>query len=656
MWASLHGHDFLSLLDGLSSPLQNFERAIDVGLYGLAITNHGNVSSAMKTLKSRNKYIENINNKIEKTSNEEDKQKLYQKIETAKQIKLCIGCEFYIEREEKQNEHLVVLAKNKEGWKHLIKLVSEASKKENFYRKPRLKISQFDGHTKDLIAFSGHVGSSLSNILFSDINGAYNATSYDEAKSFVRDDWQQKLYSKLDEYLQIFGRENFLLEIQIFDQERMPAQTIIAKTLRWLAKRENLRTIATDDHHYANPNIGAIDQRVLLCSSLRTTLPKVKQALAKDEEVALSGFFRSDKYYIPAPEEIAKIHTEEELANSILVADECEQFSLENKPTIPQFNCPNNLSSDEYLRQLCREGWKEKGLSGETYVDRVKYELKVLGDAGLSDYFLLVRDIVNSVKNSGGLVGSARGSVAGSLVAYLLGITSVDSIKYNLLFERFYNSGRNSPGRISLPDIDMDIQASRVDKTIDYVKEKYGKTKVGAISTYGRLMGRACLKEVLRVHESMSFDEMNRCSKFIPDFAAVAGEIELMKDDMEDGEEPSLILWSLQNNKKELSEWCYLDETGKCQGPFAAQFEQAIRLEGTYKSIGEHAAGIVIFPEDLDEIVPVIYDKEGGCKIAMDMGDIESLGGVKMDILSLKALDCVADSQFDICNNFLKDL
>lgn len=643
-WASLHNHTHQgSLLDGLSKPIELIARAIETEIPAIAISDHGSMAGVISFQKAQKKYIDKHPDKAER----------------AKALKLILGCEMYIADSEKKNSHLVVLAKNKAGYQQLIKAVSEATRRENFYRKPRLTLDQLSKYASDgnLISFNGHPGSSLNNILWLDVQAAFKAETYNEAKALVRPDWKEKVIELAGIHRDVFGKDNFFIEIQRIDEDRLPMETISARILQWLCLAEGYLPVATADSHYPTKD-RAEDQRILLCSALHTTLPKVRQALANDEEVGLGGFFKSNKYYLPSPAEMAKIHTEEELANSLLIADMCETYDLSSKPIIPSFACPNNLTSDEYLKQLCREGWKEKigpkklsQADYQMYGERVRHELDVLQGAGLSDYFLLIKDILDFVKDNGGFVGEGRGSVAGSLTSYLLGITAVDPIPYNLIFERFYNAGRNAPGRVSLPDIDMDIQSSFIEKTVNYIKDKYGQNKVAGIATYGRLMGRGCLSEVLRVHDVIGFDEIKKITRFFPDESAIAGELEEMKDEED---EASIILWSLLNTKKELKEWCFVDDKNNLQGPLATYFAQAIRLEGTYKSSGEHAAGVVIFPEDVTEVSPVIYDKNGDCKVAYSMYDIEHCGGVKMDVLSQKILDRIADAQFDIQNNFLR--
>lgn len=642
-WASLHNHSYFSLLDGLSSPEELIETAIKNNLSAISLTDHGSASGLMKFFKAKKKI--------------QDKLKGTQWEDASKAIKLCLGVEFYIKVDDKTNSHLVILAKNLAGYKTLVKMTSEATRPENKWRKPRLSISQIADLNKDknLFSFSAHPGSDLGNIVFTDLKGAYNATTEAEARTFINPNCKKDLLNKADEYIQAFGKDNFALEIQLFDANRMPAQIVIAKAMRWLAKETGLRCVPTCDSHYCREEQSQ-DQRILLCSALKTTLPKVYKQIASDEDDApLAGFFKSSKYYLPTAEEMYKLHPEDEIKYGLEIAESIEEYDITSKPIIPAFSCPDGLTSDQYMTELCRQGWKEKLSFGskeekELYADRVKKELGVLQSAGLSDYFLIVQDIMNWTKSQGYMVGPGRGSAAGCLVSYLLGITSIDSIKYDLLFERFYNSGRNAPGRISLPDIDCDVQANCREYVINYIKDKYGSKKVGQLSNFGRLQGRACLKDVLRAHEVCDFTTMNAICKNIPDEAAIADELQEM---VEEGREKSILLWTLQNNKKELSEWASLTDDGKIVGPLGTYFEQACRLEGTYRQIGKHAAAVVVFPEDIEDSLPVIYDKDNNITIAWDMHDTEAAGGVKFDILGITIADRIADAEKSIQTEFL---
>ena len=344
-----------------------------------------------------------------------------------------------------------------------------------------------------------------------------------------------------------------------------------------------------------------------------------------------------------SPEEIDSLHTEEEIENTNLIDSLCEEYDILSKPLLPEFECPKGYNPDEYLRQLCRNGWKKKIENNipkekhQEYVDRIKYELEVLQGAGLSSYFLIVQDIVNYVRENNWLPVPGRGSAAGCLVSYLIGITSINPIEYGLIFERFYNAGRNTDNRISMPDIDVDVPIDKREDIIEYIKNKYGHSKVSQMITFNTMKGRGALKEVLRVYGNVSFEEMNRITKNIPDEAKIADELQEMR---EDTGEASIIRWALENNVDKLKEWCYLNKDGNLSGPMAKRFEQAIRLEGTKSNQSKHAAGVVISSEDLKLVCPMVYDSKNKQSIAgMEMQDLESIGIIKFDVLGIAMLD-----------------
>jgi DNA polymerase-3 subunit alpha len=321
----------------------------------------------------------------------------------------------------------------------------------------------------------------------------------------------------------------------------------------------------------------------------------------------------------------------------------CEEYDILSAPILPPYDCPNNADPAEYLRELCRQGWKQKIANDvdkekhQIYVDRIKRELDVLQGANLSSYFLTVVDIVNYVRNQGWLPGPGRGSAAGCLVSYLIGITSIDPIKYNLIFERFYNSGRNTKDRVSMPDIDVDVPINKRENVISYIKNKYGEDKVSQMITYNTMKGRGALKEVLRVYGNINFEEMNNITKNIPDEAKIADELQEMK---ENTGESSIIRWALENNVDRLKEWCYINDSGELAGPLSKRFEQAIRLEGTKSNQSKHAAGVVISSTPLRDICPMVLDTKNKQQIAgMEMQDLEALGMIKFDILGIAMLD-----------------
>ena len=321
------------------------------------------------------------------------------------------------------------------------------------------------------------------------------------------------------------------------------------------------------------------------------------------------------------------------------IASMCEDYDILGQPMLPEFECPENKSEEAHLRQLCRDGWRDK-LSGiltedqkNEYTERVKKELDVISNAKLSGYFLIVRDIVNSVRSRNHIPGPGRGSAAGCLVSYLIGITQLDPIRYGLIFERFYNAGRNTGGHVSLPDIDIDVPATKRDETIDYIRSKYGNDRVGQMVTFGRLQGRSALKEVLRMNDACSYDEMNAITKSLPHEHEVSDQLAEM-------DEPSVIQWTLMNQPDSLKDYCRLNDDGNLEGDYAKLFAQAMRIEGTFKSQGKHAAGVVISSHKLDEVCPMVRDKKGAEKIAgLEMNDLEAMGHVKFDILGISLMD-----------------
>lgn len=607
-YTPLHVHSYYSLLDGLSKPTSIANRCAELGVSSCAMTDHGTISGAVQ---------------------------FYQAMRN-KNIKPILGCELYISQDKaniktKENSklsHLIILAKNYKGWQDLIRVVSTTNNQINFYHKPRIDLDTLgDLLHGDCIGICGHIGSYLEMNISADADNAIAIGT--------------NIVCKMKE---VFGSDNFFLETQLFDQEHTPRQKEVSDIVRRLGEATKTKVICTPDAHYCVRD-DAVDQRILLCNHLKTTLVDINKKILNNEEVPMSCFFRSDNYYILSPDEISALHTTEEIDNTNYIDTLIENYDILSKPSLPSFECPDNLSPDEYLRQLCRNGWKEKIAQTipkdkqSVYLDRIKEELDVLQGAGLSSYFLIIQDILAYVKEQGWLPGPGRGSAAGCLVSYLIGITAIDPIKYDLLFSRFYNAGRNTVDRISMPDIDVDVPINKREEIISYIKEKYGHNKVSQMITYNTMKGRGALKEVLRVYGNISFEEMNRITKNIPDESKIADELQEMK---EDTGESSIIRWALENNVDKLKEWCYINEDGELSGPLAKRFEQAIRLEGTKSNQSKHAAGIVISIKDLSEVCPMIYDTKNDQLVAgMEMQDLEALGVIKFDILGVAMLDKV---------------
>lgn len=381
--------------------------------------------------------------------------------------------------------------------------------------------------------------------------------------------------------------------------------------------------------------------RILLCSGMKTTLPKINQKLRLKEDFENRSFFISDEFFLKNIDELKP--NKEDIKIFEKIEQECEQYEISSKPNLPKFACPIGLSEDDYIRQLCRAGWKNlliasgkvnNEIKKKEYADRIKHELDVILRANLSGYFLIVMDIVNKVRSMGWLAGPGRGSAAGCLVSYLIGITQVDPIEHGLIFERFYNEGRNTDGNISLPDIDVDVPAEYRDDIIDYIKEKYGRDNVSQMITFGRLQGRAALKEVLRISDVVSFAEMNEITKNVPNEAEISDQLELTED-------KSIINWTLDNDPESLKNWCMKNESGELEGPLADIFKTAITIEGTNKSQGKHAAGVIISNNILKNVCPMVEDKNKQMIAAFEMNDLEVQGHVKFDILGIDLLSKV---------------
>jgi DNA polymerase-3 subunit alpha len=573
-YCPLHAHSIYSLLDGISRPSEIAQFCLDNDIKSFGLTDHGNISGQIS-------FREHLHKKG---------------------IKPISGCELYISEQpgyiktpqNRRHIHLPILAKNKAGWDKLIKLVSKTN--ENFYHKPRVSLDEIKEFSGDFWAFSGHAGSTLTTSIFTS-NDVYREPE-ENVLAYLNPNWKEDLTKSIYQHFDIFGKENFFIEIQLIDQDNIPAVKVLAKILRETARELNIPCIGTADSHYTYKK-DAILQRVVLCSALRTTIKEVQYKIKHNEEFGLSGFFRSDNYHIPTPQEMRNIHTQEELENTLYIADQTEDFNLGGKVLLPNFSCPNGLTQDEYLTKLCWDNF-HKCPGGSIYEERLKMELDVLIKNGLSSYFLIVQDYVRWVKRQGVIVGISRGSAGGCLVSYLLDITELDPIPYNLVFERFYNEGRNQPGRISLPDIDSDFPKEYREKVIQYLRDTYGSECVSHIITLSSLAGKGALKEVLHVYDVCGQDEMNAITSRIPHEAEISDELQIME---ETTGQSSIIQWALENKPQELKEWVFLDNDRNLSGDYAEYFDIAIRLEGIKKNESKHASGIIISDTPLKELL-----------------------------------------------------
>jgi DNA polymerase-3 subunit alpha len=645
----LHVHSHYTLLEGLSKPNQIAERVAQLKYKACSLTDNGTISGAIQFIKALKDacncgHSKNIHDTGKKCKHKNCGCEEFQPCG----VKPILGSELYItekppevkDQSNRKTSNLVVLAKNLQGWRQLIQIVSYANSPDHvWYKRPRIHVDKIAELGKgQLIAYSGYLGSNLASSVFADPALAYKAETYEQAKALVIPEWKSIITELAGKHIELFGKENFYLNVQLLDQNTMPAAQIVAKIMRWLGNKLDIPCIASANSYYPRKE-DDIDQRILLCTKLKTTTEALRNRVER-EDPSLLGFTKKGNYHIPALDEMSSLHTPEELLNTIKIAEQCEVYDVLSKnPILPDFPCPDGLSSSEYLTKLCEQGWNTKLIGKQTdeYKERYNHELKVILDANLAGYFLIVQDYINYAKSNGWLVGSGRGSSAGSLVSYLIDITSIDPIEYGLLFERFYNSGRNTKDRISLPDIDSDFPKQYRDNVKDYIYNKFGHDKVSQMITFGRMQGRSAIKDVFRAYGNISFDLLNRISKNIPQEASIADKLQLMKE--RDGES-SIIRWTLENDPAALKEWCYINDDGELEGEYAPRFAQAIRLEGTKKTSGKHPSGIVMSPVPLAEICPMVYDKSEDSVVAgFEMFDLEAIGLVKFDILGVAVLD-----------------
>lgn len=601
----LHVHTDYSLLDGACRIDRLMGRAKDLGMTALALTDHGNMYGAIEFYNAAKTHG----------------------------IKPLIGCEIYLTEgsalekngraeDGKSYYHMGLLAKNLQGYQNLLKLVSYAHLK-GFYYKPRADMDTLARHSGGLIGFTGCLAAIVPQHLLHD--------RYEQARQAC------------GRFVEIFGRENFFVEIQ---DHGIPEQRKIIPGLLKLGEEFGLKVICTNDVHYVNhEDAGPHDS--LLCIQ---TGAKV----AETDRMKFDG----TQFYLKSRDEMAKIFGEvpESLTNTQAVAEMCETGIIpfpKGSERYPKYPLPaeikDQLTPGEYLDQLCVEGLKKRygydyaeiaarpsvaerlakltnlpagqkpsapdynGLPlEEELVVRLAFELSIIRVTGFIDYFLVVWDFIHWAKSHGIPVGPGRGSGAGCLVAYLLGITNLDPIRFKLLFERFLN-----PERVSPPDFDIDFCMRRRGEVIDYVRQKYGNDCVANIITYGTLGAKMVVRDVSRVHD-LPFAEADRLAKMIPDELNIELKAALEKSA------------ELRNEYE--------------KNPVAHKIlDQGLVLEGMVRNTGKHAAGIIITDKPLDEFVPLTL-QEGDVTVQYDMNAVGKLGLLKMDFLGLKTLTVIDDA------------
>lgn len=655
-WTPLHNHTFYSLLTSPAKPKDIARRCTQLGYDACAMTDYANVGCAIDFMDNMGDVCSCSHQKGEHSNSGGCRLKVCDCSKfDSKPIKPILGLELNVCREDPTNksgenqhtDYLTVLSKNLQGWKKLVKLTSFTNLKENIDGVPRTDLNglgQFcDGN---LLGFSGYPGSSLANIIFTDYRKAYLAKTEQGVRDCLHPDRQKILLNAVERHVEAFGRENFRLAAQELNPKDVPVQHILADAMRWAAKKLDIKVIATNNSHYVDKLYG-LDQKILLCSSKKSTMNAVESVLLNDfngRNVNLHKFIRDCNYHISSVEEMQTHHKEREIRQAYEVNEMCEFYDIRHSPMLPDFPNTGGLSQDKYLYNLCVEGFQRKirGVVNdseiEKYKARVKEELNVFKNAGLSSYFNIVSDIMKWSR-ARMLCGPGRGSSSGCLVSYLTDITTIDPIPPELLFSRFYNAGRNSPGKVSLPDIDNDFESYRRHEAIEYMKNLYGRDKVAQVATFNSLKGAGALTEVFRAH-SIPYEVAKRITENIPDEARISEELQEMRDN---GEEPSIIRYELENNRDVYSEWVVIGDDGKCEGEYSSEFEQAIRLEGVKKNISRHAAALSVSPFPLSEICPMSYDEKTGEYICcMEYTKLEAMGIPKIDFLSINALDKMA--------------
>lgn len=557
-------------------------------------------------------------------------------------IKPIIGSEIILDNDAR----ITLVCKNNNAWTQLLKIISISNSPDYFKETPRipfdLLIDNIQG--EDFVCIDGYIGSLLFSKVLSNNECVFECLDDDSVQECLVDNHLDVAISHMQEMQKHF--RHYFLEINNTDHDSYPVTKIVTNVIKTIDAE--CHCTIPDTCSYYPERKDAIDHRVLICTKLKTTMKNLDQKISEKKDLDSLRFIRSSNYYIKDFKYLTKHYDNNCIKNVANIVNLIDDIDILSKPKLPAFKTPDSSSEDEYLKQLCRNGWKKfiadriDPSKFDIYKDRVLKELEVIKKANLAGYFLIVQDYVNHFRDLGCLVGPARGSGGGSLVCYLTGITLIDPIEYGLLFERFYNEGRNTEDHVSLPDIDVDFPPDYRDEVIQYLKDKYGESRVCQMLTFGKLAGRSILKEVLRVNESCGFEQMNQITDKIPNEAAIS-------DLLEEMDNPSVIRWALENDKNALIDYCWLDDNGNLQGEYAKVFEQAMRMEGVFKTQGKHAAGVVIASDDLQEICPMVKSSRSSEQIAgMEMGDLEAIGCVKFDILGVNLLKKISETIHEV--------
>lgn len=619
-WFPVRVHTHYSLLRSTSKPEDIVERCKELGFDSCVVTDHNTVASAVPFTKAAQKAG----------------------------VKPILGAEITICENGNPNVTLgtiTLIAKNRKGWVKILNVISRTNDPDCFSKEPKISFFELIKMVdENVLCVTGYVGSHLSNSMFEKPTLLYIQKTPEGLPALKRE-WRDQGLSLLVEYMRVFG-DNLFVERSPFIHDSV--YDVNDGIIEDIAGRAGARQFLGCGSYYTKKE-NAEDHRIILCTKMKCQLERADAALEDEDNQNLSQYFTSENFHIPTGREIRKDFDKEWIKNTLLINDLCEEYTILDRPKLPEFQCPDGLSEMDYLKKLCRDGWQKKLTDKgkacteegrKLYGDRIKAEFEVIEKANLAGYFLIVQDYVNHFKNQGYLIGPGRGSAGGCLVSYLLNIISLDPIEYGLIFERFYNEGRNTEEHVSMPDIDIDFPTDIRDDVIQYLKDKYGEHRVCQMVTFGRLTGRSVLKTIMRAKNTCSFDMMNEVTKKIPDEAAISDQLKPYGG--------STIKWAL-DNEPGLTQFVYKDDQGNLRGEMADVFEQGIRLEGTYQTQGKHAAGVIVASINVDDIAPMVKSTRGEDKIAgMEMGDLESVGLVKFDILGISLLKKISETVDDV--------
>lgn len=557
----LHCHTEYSLLDGAGRIKKLIAGAKAMGMPAVAITDHGVMYGVVDFFKEAKKQG----------------------------IKPILGCEVYVapksrfdknQRGEGAYCHLVLLAENNEGYKNLVQLVS-LSFTEGFYYRPRVDKELLRKYSGGLIALSACLGGEIPGLLMRSQQDAADQAAL--------------------EYQEIFGKDNFFLELQ---DHGLPEQPAVNRTLAEMSSRLSIPLVATNDLHYINREDSEYHD-VLLCIQTGKTL-------ADQERMK----FDTDQFYLRSAAEMAALfpHNPEALENTVRIAERCEVILDFNTLHMPHYPVPDDLDADTYLEEICRQGLAQRYQPITAEIEaRLIYELRVIKEMGYSGYFLIVWDFIRFARNQNIPVGPGRGSAAGSLVAYALRITNVDPLRYGLLFERFLN-----PERISMPDIDIDFCYEKRQQVMDYVIGFYGADRVSQIVTFGTMAAKAAIRDVGRVL-GIPYGSVDRIAKLIPN------ELGITLD-------------------KALENCLELKQEYESNADSRRLIDFAKAVEGMPRHASTHAAGVVISKEPLAQHVPLHRTSDGVIATQYDKDRVEELGLLKMDLLGLRTLTVIGDA------------